>query len=197
MRRALIALHFQNDICDPQGKIPFARGDIDNLRRFLDYSRRALEGARAAGDLVAHIHIAFQPDYSDLPRNCQLFLATEALGAVTIGSWGAAPAHGFEPLAGELALIHRGNSGFYRTGLEEALSEAGVAELAVMGLATQYSVEHTVRDAADRGFRVTLLKDCCASANAQAAAATFEAMRMLAEVVESEEWLRRGRLEVR
>jgi nicotinamidase-related amidase len=192
MRRALIAMHFQNDICEPAGRIPFARGDAVEMGRFLGVSRRALEGARARGDLVAHVHIAFAPNYSDLPRNCRLFLATEALGAVKTGSWGAAPAGGFAPAPGELALVHRANSAFYQTGLEQALRDEGVTEIAVMGLATQYSVEHTVRDAADRGFGVTLLRDCCASANPKAAAATFEAMQMLADVRDSADWLAAG-----
>jgi biuret amidohydrolase len=190
MRRALIAMHYQNDICDPSGRIPFARGEsADAMQRFLDLSRGALGKSRARGDLIVHVHIVFAPDYSDLPRNCRLFLATEALGAVKAGSWGAAAAEGFEPAPGDLALLHRANSAFYQTGLEQTLRAQNVGALAVMGLATQYSVEHTVRDAADRGFRVTLLKDCCASANANAAAASFEAMAMLAEVADAEAWL--------
>jgi nicotinamidase-related amidase len=62
-----------------------------------------------------------------------------------------------------------------------------VTEVAVMGLATQYSVEHTVRHAADLGYAVTMIRDCCASANAAAAEASFNAMAMLAEVKTSEE----------
>jgi nicotinamidase-related amidase len=63
-----------------------------------------------------------------------------------------------------------------------------VTDLTVFGLATQFSVEHTVRDAADRGFQVTVLRDCCASANAEAAKAAFEVMSMLADVAESTDW---------
>ena len=63
-----------------------------------------------------------------------------------------------------------------------------MTDLTVCGLATQFSVEHTVRDAADRDFRVTVLRDCCASANAAAAEAAFEVMSMLAEVAESTNW---------
>jgi nicotinamidase-related amidase len=63
-----------------------------------------------------------------------------------------------------------------------------VTDLTVCGLATQFSVEHTVRDAADRSFQVTVLRDCCASANAQAAEAAFEVMSMLADVKDSTNW---------
>ena len=128
------------------------------------------------------MHIAFQPDYSDLPRNAKLFRAAEELGALKRGSWGAAPMQGFEPATGDIALIHACNNAFHKTGLEDILRERGVTDVAVAGLATQYSVEHTVRHAADLGYSVTMVRDCCGSANAAAAEASFAAMALLADV---------------
>jgi nicotinamidase-related amidase len=189
LARALIALHYQNDICHPDGKIPFA---IDRAAsttsRFLGASKSVLERARQLGFVIAHVHIAFSPDYADLPRHGRLFRKVAELGAVKLGSWGAEPYTGFEPLPGETCLIHKGNSAFFETGLEAILEARAVTDLTVCGLATQFSVEHTVRDAADRGFRVTVLRDCCTSANAQAESAAFEVMSMLAEVAESTNW---------
>jgi biuret amidohydrolase len=188
LARALIALHYQNDICHPDGKIPFA---IDRAAatspRFLEASRNVLGRARQLGFVIAHVHIAFSPDYADLPRNGRLFRKVAELGAVKLGSWGAEPYEGFEPLPGETRLVHKGNSAFF-AGLDEILEASAATDLTVCGLATQFSVEHTVRDAADRGFRVTVLRDCCASANAEAAKAAFEVMSMLADVVESTNW---------
>jgi nicotinamidase-related amidase len=189
LARALIALHYQNDICHPDGKIPFAidRG-APTATRFLEASRNALGRARQLGFVIAHVHVAFSPDYADLPQNAGLFRKVAELGAVKLGSWGAAPLEGFEPLPGESLLIHKGNSAFFATGLRRILEASAVTDLTVCGLATQFSVEHTVRDAADRGFRVTVLRDCCASANAQAAEAAFEVMSLLADVAESTNW---------
>lgn len=188
MSKALIALHFQNDICHPDGVVPFA---VDRSspgpQRFLDLSRATIARARGAGWLIIHVHIAFAPDYSDLPRNCRLFRAVETFGAVKLGSWGAAAMAGFEPAPSDISLIHRGNNAFFGTGVEEILKERGVTELAVMGLATQYSVEHTVRHAADLGYAVTMIRDCCGSANQEAAEASFKAMALLAEVRDSGE----------
>lgn len=183
MTKALIALHFQNDICHPDGLIPFA---VDRSAAapdlFLDRARTLIARAREAGWLVAHVHIAFRPDYSDLPRNARLFRAAGELGALKRGSWGAAPLQGFEPAPGEAALIHTCNNAFHGTGLEDILRERGVTDVAVAGLATQYSVEHTVRHAADAGYAVSMVRDCCATANATAAEASFAAMAMLADV---------------
>jgi nicotinamidase-related amidase len=146
-RDALIALHFQNDICHPQGRIPFSldRGSSE-AARFLDASKRALGAARHAGWTIVHMHIVFAEDYSDLLRNCPLFQKAEALGALKRGSWGAAPFDGFEPRGGEIFVAGNGNSAFRRTGLEGRLGELAIERVNVIGLATQFSVEHTVRD---------------------------------------------------
>jgi nicotinamidase-related amidase len=178
---ALLALHFQNDICHPDGKIPFAL-DRAAGAAFLAASRTALADARAAGSAVFHVHIAFAEDYSDLPRNCRLFQAVETLGALKRGSWGAAPLAGFGARHGEIALTHNRNSAFRGTTLESLLRERGSPRLTVMGLATQFSVEHTVRDAADLGFSVRVLSRCCASADRAAHEASLKTMAMLADI---------------
>ncbi|MDX8532269.1 isochorismatase family cysteine hydrolase [Mesorhizobium sp. VK25A] len=186
--KALIALHFQNDICHPDGLIPFAvdrSGPAPDL--FLDRSRTLISRARDAGWLVAHVHIAFQLDYSDLLRNAPLFRAAGEFGALKRGTWGAAPMHGFEPAPGDVTLIHSCNNAFQGTGLEGILRERAVSHVAVAGLATQYSVEHTVRHAADLGYVVTMVRDCCGSANEAAAQASFAAMAMLARIVTLDE----------
>ena len=185
MTDALIALHFQNDICHRNGRIPFAIDRSAGSEAFLDASRAALAEARGSKWTIAHIHIAFAEDYSDLPRNCQLFQAVEKLGAVKRGSWGAAPLEGFEPREGEIALFHNRNSAFRNTGLDDLLRERRIERLHVMGLATQFSVEHTVRDAADLGYAVTVLAPCCASADAEAHKASLKTMSMLAEIAKS------------
>lgn len=186
MTKALVALHLQNDICHPDGRIPFALDrSSGDAAMFLARCRAMIDKARTGGWTVVHMHIAFAPDYSDLPRNCRLFQAVESLGAVKRGSWGAAAMEGFEPASGDLLLTHRCNNAFEGTGLEALLDQRNVREVAVMGLATQYSVEHSVRHAADLGYAVIMIRDCCGSANPHAAEASFAAMAMLADVVDS------------
>ena len=153
---------------------------------FLSASKHALDQARRAGWIVAHIHIVFAPDYSDLPRNCRLFLKTETLGALKRGSWGAAALAGFEPGDDEIVVTTSGNSSFRCTELESELRSRGITRLNVMGLATQFSVEHTVRDAADIGFHVRLLADCCDSGDMEAHRASLRTLAMLADVIDSD-----------
>jgi len=184
---ALVALHFQNDICDRAGRIPFSLNrDTAEAEAFLGAGRRALEAARGAGWTIAHVHIGFAEDYADLPRNPKLFAKVREFGAVKRGSWGAAAFPGFEPLAGEIAVTRNCNSGFRNTNLDALLRGQGVERLNLMGLATQFSVEHTVRDAADLDWPVRLLADCCASADLEAHRNALRVLAMLAEVTTSD-----------
>ncbi|MBO0754783.1 MAG: cysteine hydrolase [Bradyrhizobiaceae bacterium] len=194
MSDALLALHYQNDICHPDGRIPFSlKRNTKDATHFVNASRRALQKARHAGWTIAHVHIAFAQDYSDLPRNCRLFLKTETLGALKRGSWGAAALAGFDPVHGEIVVTTNANSAFRRTRLDGALRKRGVTRINVMGLATQFSVEHTVRDAADIGYRVRLLADCCASGDIDAHRASLRTLTMLADVTNSDQALRTRR----
>ena len=134
MHDALVALHFQNDICDRAGKIPFSLNrDTAEAEAFLAASRRALEAARAAGWTIAHVHIGFAEDYADLPRNPKLFAKVREFGAVKRGSWGAAAFPGFEPRDGEIAVTRNCNSGFRNTNLDALLRARGVERLNVIG----------------------------------------------------------------
>ena len=190
---ALIALHFQNDICHPQGCIPFSLDRTSGeAAQFLEASRQALDAARRAGWTIAHMHIVFSEDYSDLLRNCRLFLKTETLGALKRGSWGAAAFEGFEPADGEIFVTGNANSAFRRTDLEAQLRARAVSRVNVMGLATQFSVEHTVRDCADIGYHVRLFADCCASGDMAAHRASLHTLSMLADIVTSKSVLQKS-----
>jgi nicotinamidase-related amidase len=89
---------------------------------------------------------------------------------------------GFEPIQGEVALVHTRNNAFHGTELDQLLRARSVERLTVMGLATQFSVEHTVRHAADLGYFVNVARDCCTSADAEAHSASLKTIAMLAEV---------------
>jgi nicotinamidase-related amidase len=186
MSSALIALHFQNDICHRDGRIPFSLDrEGAEPERFLEASRNLIESARNKNWTIVHVHIAFAGDYADLPRNCRLFNAVEQLGALKRGSWGATPMKGFEPHDGDVTLVHTRNNAFQGTSLDDVLRERGVDTVVVIGLATQFSVEHTVRHATDLGYFVTVVKDCCTSGNAAAHTASLELMSYLASITDS------------
>jgi len=65
------------------------------------------------------------------------------------------------PVADELVLPKSSSSPFSSTTLDYLLRNIGIRTLVVIGLLTDQCIDHTVKDAADRGYQVVCLKDAC------------------------------------
>lgn len=182
---ALLALHYQNDVLHPEGLIRLGLAADDTARAgVIAAASHLLAGARACGWPIIHVRIAFRPDYADMARNTPIFRNTEALGAVREGEWGAAF---FEPLAPEehpqeFVVTHTRISAFYGTPLEPLLGLLNIKDVVIAGVATCSVVESTVRDAADRGFNVTVVEDACAAADRSMHMASLKSMALIAKI---------------
>lgn len=188
----VLALHLQNDVLHPEGRIRVGLGTDDPARvALIERAQRLLQAARAREWPIVHVRIAFREDYADLARNMPIMRRTEEIGAVREGHWGSAFFDGLGPLASarEFVVTHKRVSGFYGTELEALLRLLQARRLVVAGVATHSVVESTVRDAADRGFEVSVLADVCAAADPAAHQAALASMRLIADVVSLDDGL--------
>lgn len=185
---AVLALHYQNDVLHPDGRIRvgLAADDDGRRQRVIDAAQRLLAGARRRGWPIAHVRIAFRPDYADCPRHMPIMRRAAELGAVRDGDWGAEflPALAPQPGPAEFVFSHTRISAFAGTALEQTLRLLGVQRLLVAGVATHSVVEGTVRDAADRGYATLVATDACAAADAEAHRAALASMALVAELSE-------------
>jgi nicotinamidase-related amidase len=185
-RTAVLALHYQNDVLHPEGRIRVGLAEADPAReRVIAAAGQLIAGARRLDLPLIHLRIAFRPDYADLVQNCPIFRQTALLGAVKEGTWGAQFHAGLEPdeqREHEFALRHLRTSGFIGTPLELILTKLDVTHLIIAGVATHSAVEMTARHAADLGYEVTLAADACAAASGAVHQAALASMRLIAEV---------------
>jgi nicotinamidase-related amidase len=185
-RTAVLALHYQNDVLHPDGRIRVGLAEADPAReRVIAAAGQLIAGARRLALPLIHVRIAFRPDYADLVQNCPIFRQTARLGAVKDGTWGARFYPGLEPdeqREHEFALRHLRTSGFIGTPLELILMRLGVTHLIIAGVATHSVVEMTARHAADLGFEVTIAADACAAASDGVHQAALASMRLIADV---------------
>lgn len=185
-RPAVLALHYQNDVLHPDGRIRVGLAAEDPARqRVLDAAAALLAGARQRGWPIIHVRVAYRPDYADLIQNAPILKAVAAIGAVQEGSWGA---EFYEPLSprpdspDEYVVKHSRINAFYGTSLDILLRAIKAERLLIAGVATHSVVESTVRHAVDCGFEVTVAADACASASPAAHHASLESMRLIAEI---------------
>lgn len=72
------------------------------------------------------------------------------------------------PQGDEMIFSKTGSSVFNTTDIEAVLRRMGIEHLVVTGIVTDGCVELSVKDAADRGFQVTLVEDGCSASTPQA-----------------------------
>lgn len=67
------------------------------------------------------------------------------------------------PVGDEIVLNKTSSSPFTSTAIDYVLRNLAITHLVVVGVMTSGCIETTVRDAADRGYLVTLVSDACAA----------------------------------
>ena len=121
--------------------------------------RRILAAARTAGVQVLHTIIqALTEDGRDISLDHRLsglmVPKSHPLGGVI---------DDLCPTRNEIVLPKTSSGVFNSTSIDYVLRNLGVARLIVAGVVTDQCVDMAVRDAADRGYLVTLPEDACAT----------------------------------
>ena len=93
------------------------------------------------------------------------------------GSWEAKVIDEVGPRGDEIVIPKTASGIFNCTNIEYVLRNLGIEYLVVYGVVTDQCVESAIRDAADRGFLVTQVEDCCAAESDENHRASIESMR--------------------
>ncbi len=159
---ALIAVDVQNDFL-PGGSLAVARGDevVPALNRYAAlFAARGLP-AIATRDWHPRNHCSFKAQGGPWPPHC----VADTLGAAFAP--GLELPHGTTVVSKATRIDQDAYSGFAETDLAELLHARGVRRVFVGGLATDYCVLNTVRDAVRLGFAVVLLCDAIRAVEAR------------------------------
>jgi len=120
---------------------------------------RLLDAARAGGAEVVHTIIrSLTPDGRDRSLDHKLsgiHVAPDDPDGRVIDE--------LRPEAGEIVLPKTSSGVFNSTNIDYVLRNLGTRFLVVAGIVTDQCVDMAVRDAADRGYLVTLVHDACAA----------------------------------
>lgn len=185
-RSALLLMDFQNDIAAKGGKM--APSEDEALARFADAMKVAREAADAARKAKLPVfHIAVGRPSGAPPHNphAPMFQFMAGQDALAEGSEGFSFHPGMDPAPGDRVIVKRGVSAFAGTELGPMLQGMGIDTLVLCGFVTHWVVEGTARDAADRGYRVIVLEDGCASGGVDNHRAALENIAFIGTVASS------------
>ena len=124
-------------------------------------NQRLIKVMRAAGGKVIYVTIgAALADCSDAPLHMRAFFQS-------LGNYKGQHAHQIidelAPQPGDAIVRKTSMGAFASTGLDHLLRTLDREHLFMTGVSTNMCVETTAREAADRGYDVTLVEDACAT----------------------------------
>lgn len=86
------------------------------------------------------------------------------------------------PVGDEIVIPKTASGVFNATNIDYVLRNLGIERLAMVGVYTNQCVESAVRDAADRGYLVTLVEDGCAGSTPEAHATSIKTLAGYARI---------------
>ena len=166
-RCALIVQDLQNDVMIDGGAFADS-GAPDHAREqnVVENVKALVATCRAKGVPVLHVWYIVEPGAPGLKLNAPLFNGVKDTGALVRGTWGAAPAEGLEPEAGDYVVEKMRMSAWQGTRLENLLEGLGRDTIIITGAWTNMSIEHTARTGADKGYSMVVPEDGCSTMNA-------------------------------
>lgn len=125
---------------------------------FLERMTKAMRAARAAHIPVIHVVVGFRSGMPEVGVRNQSFGALKQSGMPRLID----PTPSIEPEPGEVVVVKRRVSAFTGSDLEVVLRAGDIQHLVLTGIATSGVVLSTLREAADKDYRLTVLADLCA-----------------------------------
>ncbi|MFV8816286.1 cysteine hydrolase family protein [Haliea sp. E17] len=170
-RSALLVIDMQRDFLEPGGFGESLGNNVAKLRAAIAPCARLMQAMRAVGVPVLHTREGHRPGLEDVHPEKQARCApgrkigdSGPMGRILVrGEAGHDFIAELYPLPGESVIDKPGKGAFYATDLDLLLRSAGIEHLIICGVTTEVCVHTTVREANDRGYRVLVPGDCCAS----------------------------------
>lgn len=156
---------------------------------FIDNVAKAIAHARTNNIPVLYVVVGFRHGMPEVGTNNKSFAAMkERMGTEDLTEWMKVDT-AIAPLSTEVVVIKRRFSAFTGSDLEVILRAQGIRHMVLTGISTGGAVLSTVREAADKDYRITVLSDGCADADPEIhRVLTTKIFPRQAEVITIAEW---------
>jgi len=190
---AIVFIEFQNDFCKEGGGLYEGVKEQIKAQNTIVNAKDCLEKAR--GKVLTLIcPILFDQDYCE--AGCEGVLGPIHMGAMQSrsfrkGTWGGAIVDELKPTSQDIVVEgKRTLDAFNSSNIDFLLRVNCIKNVALCGFLTNVCVEGTSRSAYDKGYKVYLLKDCCAALSAEEQSYVEEKFfPMIGEVMTHQEFL--------
>ncbi|WP_439695106.1 isochorismatase family cysteine hydrolase [Mucilaginibacter sp. AW1-7] len=138
---------------------------LGNPETLLGNVANAIANARAVQIPVIYVVVGFRAGGPEISRQNKIFGATkDRLSGVNPNEMTKVHPR-LTPAANELVVVKRRVSAFTGSDLEVILRAQQIQHIVLTGIDTSGVVLSTLREAADKDYRITVLADCCGDAD--------------------------------
>lgn len=162
---AVILVGYQNDYFATNGILRGVVEEPNRVDRVLASSLAFIAAMAPTEMTIIATPIVLEPEYRALANSVGILGTIKESGAFKAGTTGADTIP--EVLAfGDRVTYVTGKVGFNafsNTTLDGVLKAKGITDVLVAGMVTSLCIDSTGRAAYERGYRVTILSDCCSA----------------------------------
>lgn len=195
---ALIIVDMQNDFIHDNGFVRkssqeagIPKSSLDLLKIPIPNIKKLAECFRKNGKEVIYIYTAWESDYSDVAIPLKKLAGAKEMRALVKGSWGAQIIEELTPHETDHIVMKKAYGAFFQTPLDRILRNLGIKILVMTGVATNYCVETTSREAVAYGYDVIMVNDATATFDPEGHHATMKVIATgFGEVMSTEEVLK-------
>lgn len=157
--------------------------------RLVHNLQRCISKAREKGIPVFYVTLSFRKNMPEISENSKNFtLLKERLANADLEAFSKVDAE-IAPQEDDILITKKRVSAFTGSDLELVLRGKSIRHIILTGVATSGVVLSTLREAADKDYRITVLSDCCGDSDEEVhRVLTTKVFPRQAEVLREEEW---------
>lgn len=180
-KTAMLVMDMQSSIL---GNLPDAKGVIENVRE-------AIGKAREKKIPVIYVRVGFRKGAPEVNMKNKAFVQRKKSGAFENPEEWMKIEPSLMPHEDDIIVTKRRVSAFTGSDLEVVLRAQAIGHIILLGVATSGVVLSTLREAADKDYKITVLADCCADADEEVHRILMtKVFPRQAEVLRLEEWIK-------
>ena len=176
-------------VCDLQNVI-FNMINANTNTQFIKSVKNAIEFARKMNIPIIYVKVKFREGYDDISSNNKMF-STLKNSSFSLSDEIQTEIHdSIKPHKDDIIVIKKRVSAFSGSDLEIILRSKEINNLIISGISTSGVVLSTLREAADKDYKMTVLSDCCLDFDEEVHNVLMKKVfTRQAEVLTTEEWI--------
>lgn len=159
METALLVIDYINGIMNGSCK------DYANKYPIVTNTNKLITGCRSQAIPIYFVRLAFNSNYSNLPKHSHLFNNIKQQGLFQLGSHDCEFSKTLDFRADDHVINKTAASPFHSQNLTAELRSKNIEQLIFAGVATDNAINIGAREAHDAGYYTTIVEDACGASS--------------------------------